>query len=82
MNVGEQMTQDDFLQFQDIACLDRKHKRSTWCLHTNLTLSIQSWVYVHLHDVFYFQDASEGNGSCPFHHRDPDTYATLGHAPI
>jgi hypothetical protein len=27
--------------------------------HTNLTLSIESWVYVHHDDVFYFQDVNE-----------------------
>jgi hypothetical protein len=61
-NVGEQMTRDDFLQFEDIAYLDWKHKKGTWHLHKNLTLSIQSWVCVHLDDIFYFQDACEENG--------------------
>jgi hypothetical protein len=46
--------------------LGRKHKKGTWRLHTNLALSIQSWVCVHLDDVFYFQDASEVNGIVPF----------------
>jgi len=54
VNVGELMTCDGFLQLQDIAYLDRKHKRGTWRLHTNPTFSIQSWVYVHRDDVFYF----------------------------
>jgi hypothetical protein len=53
-NAGEWMTWDDFLWLQDIAYLDRKHKKGTWCLHTNLVLSIQSWVCVHLNEVFYF----------------------------
>jgi len=35
-------------------------------LHTNLMLSIQSWVYPHLDDVFYFQGASEVNGIMSF----------------
>jgi hypothetical protein len=61
-NVGEWMTRDDFLQFQDIAYLDQKQKRGIWCLHTNPMLSIQSWVCVHLDDVFNFQDAGEVNG--------------------
>jgi hypothetical protein len=56
------MTYDDFLQLQDIAYLDWKHKKGTWCLHTNPTLSIQSWVCAHFDDVFYFQDVSEVNG--------------------
>jgi len=33
MNASEHMTQDDFLQLQDIAYLDQKHKKGTWCLH-------------------------------------------------
>jgi hypothetical protein len=36
-------------------CLfDQKHKRGTWHLHTNLALSIESWVCAHLDDVFLF----------------------------
>ncbi len=63
MNVGKWMTRDDFL---DITYLDWKHKRCTWCLHTNLMLSIQSWVCLHLDDVFYFQGAGEVNGIMSF----------------
>ncbi len=62
-NVGQQMIQDDFLQLQDISYLDQKHKKGIWCLHKNLMFSIQSWVCDHHDDVFYFQDASEVNGS-------------------
>ncbi len=62
VNADEWMTWDDFLKLQDIAYLDWKHKRCTWCLHKNLTFLIQSWVCAHLDDVFYFQDASEMNG--------------------
>jgi hypothetical protein len=62
VNVDEQMTQDDFLQLQDITYLDRKHKKGIWHLHKNLTLSIQSWVCVCPNDVFYFQDVGEVNG--------------------
>jgi len=40
VNLGEQTTWDDFLQFQDIIYLDQNLKGGTWCLHTNLTLSI------------------------------------------
>jgi hypothetical protein len=61
VNVGEWMTWDDFLWLQDITYLDWKHKKGTWHLHTNPTLSIQSWVCVHHNDVFYFQDAGEVN---------------------
>ncbi len=53
-NVDEWMTWDDFLRLQDIAYLDRKHKKGIWPLHTNWTLSIESWVCVHLDDVFLF----------------------------
>jgi hypothetical protein len=62
VNVGERMTRDDFLQLLDITYLDQKHKKCTWHLHENSMLSIQSWVCVHLDDVFYFQDVSEVNG--------------------
>jgi hypothetical protein len=54
-NASVVMTKDDFLQLQDIAYLDQKHKRGIWCLHKNPAFSIQSWVYVHLDDVFYFR---------------------------
>jgi hypothetical protein len=30
VNVGETMTRDDFIQQQDIAYLDQKHKRGSW----------------------------------------------------
>jgi len=53
-NAGEQMTWDDFMWFQNIAYLDQKHKKGTWHLHKNPTLSIQSWVCAQLNDVFYF----------------------------
>jgi hypothetical protein len=58
-NVGESMTWDDFLQLQDITYLDQKHKRGIWQLHTNPTISIQSWVCVHPNDVFYFQNVGD-----------------------
>ncbi len=61
-NAGKRMTRDDFLQFQDIAYLDQKHKRGTWRLHTNLMFSIQSWVCAHPNDVLYFQGVGEVNG--------------------
>jgi hypothetical protein len=52
-NVSEWMTHDDSLQLQDIAYLDWKHKKGTWPLRRNPTLSIQSWVCVHFDDIFY-----------------------------
>jgi len=55
------MTQDDFIQFQDIAYLDWKHKKGNWCLHTNLVISIRSWALQHSEDVFFFQDVGEIN---------------------
>jgi hypothetical protein len=33
VNVGQQMTRNDLLRFQNIACLNQKHKRGTWHLH-------------------------------------------------
>jgi hypothetical protein len=56
------MTRDDFIRQQDIAYLDRKHKKGSWCLHQNLAISLRTWAFSHLDDVFYFQDASEDNG--------------------
>jgi len=74
VNVKEPMTKDYFLRLQDIAYLDRKHKKGNWCLYWNSTNSIQSWVCAHFNDVFYFQDATEMNGiQMPF---------TIGDAPL
>jgi hypothetical protein len=33
-----------------------------WCLHQNSTISLCTWAFSHLDDVFYFQDVSEDNG--------------------
>jgi hypothetical protein len=33
----------------------------SWHLHTNLAISIQSWAFQHLKDVFFFQDVGEIN---------------------
>ncbi len=55
------MTQDDFIQLQDIAYLDGKHKNWSWHLHINPGFLIQSWVLQHLEDVFFLQDVSEIN---------------------
>ncbi len=41
----EHVTQNDFIWFQDIAYLDRKHKKGNWCLHTNPVISIQFWAF-------------------------------------
>jgi hypothetical protein len=61
VNVGQTMTRDDFIQLQDIAYFDRKHKKRSWCLHTNLAISIQSSALQHPKDVFFFQDVGEIN---------------------
>ncbi len=61
VNVGQSVTQDDFIQLQDIAYLDRKHKKRNWCLHTNLTISIWSRALQHSDDVFLFQNVGEIN---------------------
>jgi hypothetical protein len=55
------MTQDDFIRLQDITYLDRKHKKGSWRLHINPTISIQSWALQHPEDVFFFQDVGEIN---------------------
>jgi hypothetical protein len=55
------MTQDDFIWLQDIFILDWKHKKGSWCLHIKLVISIWSWAFQHLKDVFFFQNASEIN---------------------
>jgi len=55
------MTRDDFIRLQNIAYLDQKHKKGSWGLHTNPTISIWSWVLQHLEDVFFFQDGGEIN---------------------
>ncbi len=42
--------------------MDHKHKKGSWCLHQNQAISLHTWAFSHLDDVFYFQDASEDNG--------------------
>jgi hypothetical protein len=42
VNVGQNMTRDDFIQLQNIAYLDQEHKKGSWHLHTKLTISIWS----------------------------------------
>ncbi len=59
--MGQSMTRDDFIQLQDIAYLDWKHKKGSWHLHTNLAISIQSWALQHLKDMVFFQDVGEIN---------------------
>jgi hypothetical protein len=61
--MGQNMTQDDFIQLQDIAYLDWKHKKRSWRLHTNLTISIRSWALQHSEEVLFFQDVNEINGT-------------------
>jgi hypothetical protein len=62
INVGEAMTRYDFIREQDIAYLDRKHKKRSWHLHQNPAISLCTWAFSHQDDVFYFQNASEDNG--------------------
>jgi hypothetical protein len=61
VNVGQNMTWNDFIQLQDIAYLDWKHKNGNWCLHTNPTISIQCWALQLPEDVFFFQNVGEIN---------------------
>jgi hypothetical protein len=42
VNASQNMTQDDFIWLQNIAYLDRKHKKGNWSLHSNPAISIQS----------------------------------------
>ncbi len=42
--------------------MDCEHKKRSWCLHKNLTISLRTWAFNHPEDVFYFQDANEDNG--------------------
>ncbi len=63
VNAGQSMTQDDFIRLQDIAYLDWKHKKGSWRLHTNPTISIWSWALQHSEDVFFFQYVGEINGT-------------------
>jgi hypothetical protein len=62
INAGEAMTKDDFIKQQNIAYLDRKQKKGSQRLHQNPVISLRTWAFSHLNDVFYFQDASEDNG--------------------
>jgi len=41
--------------------LDQKHKKGSWHLHINPTISIWSWAFQHLEDVYFFQDVGEIN---------------------
>jgi hypothetical protein len=56
VNVGQSMPRNDFIQLQDIAYLDYKHKKGSWRLHTNLAISIQSWFLQHPENVFFLQN--------------------------
>jgi len=62
INVGETITRDDFIRHQNIVYLYCKHKKGSWHLHKNSTISLHTWAFSHLNDVFYFQDVSEDNG--------------------
>ncbi len=61
MNAGQNMTRDDFIRLQNIAYLDKKHKKGSWHLYTNLAISIQFWAFQHSGNVFFFQDVGEIN---------------------
>jgi hypothetical protein len=62
INAKVAMTKDDFIRQQNIDYLDYKHRKRSWCLHQNPTISLHTWAFSHLDDVFYFQDANEDNG--------------------
>jgi hypothetical protein len=62
INVGEAMKRDDFIRQQDIAYLDCKQKKRSWHLHQNLAISLCTWAFTHIDNVFYFQNASEDSG--------------------
>jgi hypothetical protein len=62
INVRKAMTRDDFIRQQNIAYLDHKHKRGSWHLHKNPTISFHTWAFNHPNHVFYFQDANKNNG--------------------
>jgi hypothetical protein len=34
-------------------------KKKSWCLHENLAISLWTCAFIHLDDVFYFQDVNE-----------------------
>ncbi len=42
------MTSDEFIKEQDIAYLDPKHKRKSYHLHKNLTISLCTWAFNYL----------------------------------
>ncbi len=58
VNVGQNMTRDNFIRLQNITYLDQKHQKH---LHTNPAISIQSWAFQHPEDVFFFQNVGEIN---------------------
>jgi hypothetical protein len=62
INAGKAMTMDDFIRQPNIVYLDHKHKKRIWHLHQNPAISLHTWAFSHLDDVFYFQDASEDIG--------------------
>jgi hypothetical protein len=54
VNLGQWMIWIDLLRFQNIACLDRKHKRGTWHLHKNpLALFVHLWVLLNILMMFF-----------------------------
>ncbi len=59
MNASQNMTRNDFIRLQNIAYLNQKHKKGSWCLHTNPTISIRFGAFQHPKDVSFFQDFGE-----------------------
>jgi hypothetical protein len=48
INARKWMTSDEFIKEQDIAYLDPKHKRKSYHLHKNLTISLCTWAFNYL----------------------------------
>jgi hypothetical protein len=48
INARKWMTSDKFMREQDIAYLDPKHKRKSYHLHKNLTISLCTWAFNYL----------------------------------
>jgi hypothetical protein len=82
VNANEWMTWDDFLRLQNIAYLNWKHKRGTWCLCKNPTfLFNHGFVFIMMMFLFPRYKWSEWDSS-PIHLKDPNICATSNHVPI
>jgi len=62
INARKAITRDNFIKQQNITYLNRKHTKRNLHLHKNPAISLRTWAFSHLDDVFYFQNASEDNG--------------------